>query len=283
MTHKTDFREFARHDRFRAFEILLWWEGQCNASNLGLLFNVRRENVSKDVQAYRSDYGRGVCYDSGMKTYRPTDQFKPVFTEGHVSEYIDFIRRFRWNDACSSDAFLETGPRPYIEPCPRLFRSVLSAIRTQSPMHIRYRSWNHPAGRDRVIHPHAIAYSGLRWHCRAYDEITGSFRDFHLGRFDNYQVGTNGSAFSGEMDTDWHTYVDVELVPNPELSEGEQQLVRADYGLQKEALSLNCRQAMVLYLLKSYHVDPELNLAEQTSPRSRPLVLRDPAANPSIG
>lgn len=72
MPTKTDFREFARHDRYRAFEIMLWWEGACNATDLSALFNVRRENVTKDIQSYRAEHGEQVIYDSINKTYRPS-------------------------------------------------------------------------------------------------------------------------------------------------------------------------------------------------------------------
>lgn len=278
MATKTDFHEFARHDRYRAFEILLWWEGACNASDLSVLFNVRRENVSKDIKAYRVVHGEHVHYDSLAKTYKPESGFRPSYTSGQIREYLDFIRRFTPDPSSvtpSAPEWLDAGPRPHIEPAPHLFRTLVQAIRHHHPLDIRYRSWNHPQGQDRRIHPHALAYSGLRWHCRAFDEKTDSYRDFHLGRFDGFEVLEGSEGTLGKEDTDWHTMVDLKLVPNPGLSEGEQQLVKADYGLSSGALTLTCRKSMAHYLLQSYHVDPDLDLHNQAEPRKHPLVVKN--------
>lgn len=278
MAAKTDFHEFARHDRYRAFEILLWWEGACNASDLSALFNVRRENVSKDIKAYRQAHGEHVHYDSLAKTYKPTQSFLPAYTSGQILEYLDFIRRFHRNDSSLTTPtaeWLDPGPRPHIEPAPHLFRVLVQAIRQHQPLAIRYRSWNHPQGQDRRIHPHALAYSGLRWHCRAFDETTESYRDFHLGRFDEFDVIEGVEGRRGDDDTDWHTMIDLELIPNPGLNEGERELVKADYGLSNGTLAITCRRSMAHYILQSYHVDPDIKVHDQAAPRKHPLVIKN--------
>jgi hypothetical protein len=266
---KTDFREFARHDRYRAFEIMMWWEGACNASDLSVLFNVRRENVTKDIQAYRAEHGKQVVYDSLDKTYRPAPGFAPVYTAGQIMEYVDFTRRLHQDGSGDHrmPGWLDAGPRPHIEPKPHLFRALVYAI--------RYRSWNHPQGKDRCIHPHALAYSGLRWHCRAFDASTESYRDFHLGRFERYEETSDVPGISGDRDIAWHTLINIEMVPNPALSEGEQDLVRADYGLVGDALIVGCRQSMAPYVLQSYQVDPDWSTAVNGTPRRQPLVLKN--------
>lgn len=274
---KTDFREFARHDRYRAFEIMMCWEGACNATDLSSLFNVRRENVTKDIQAYRTEHEKQVVYDSLDKTYRPAPEFAPVYTAGKIMEYVDFMRRFHQEalGVHSMPDWLDAGPQPHIEPDPRLFRTVVHAIRCRQALNIRYRSWNHPRGQDRRIHPHALAYSGLRWHCRAFDENTNSYRDFHLGRFERYSEVRDVQGIAGDRDAGWHTMIDIKLVPNPALSDEEQQLVRADYGLSEGALNLRCRQSMANYYLQSYNVDPQLSLDNQPTPRKHPLIVKD--------
>ncbi|MGO2381669.1 helix-turn-helix transcriptional regulator [Halomonas sp. AOP7-E1-9] len=278
MTTKTDFHEFARHDRYRAFEILLWWEGTCNASDLSARFNVRRENVTKDIKAYRLNHGEQVVYDSLAKTYKPLPGFTPRYTSGQIREYMEFVRRFSADalpQATSAPGWLDSGPRPHIEPDPHLFRLLIQAIRYHRPMDIRYRSWNHPHGMERRIHPHALAHSGLRWHCRAYDERTCSYRDFHLGRFDSYNIVEDEHSHLGEDDSEWHSMIELELVPNPELTEGEKLLVKADYGLSSGVLKVTCRRSMAHYTLQNYQVDPDLNAHNQLTPKKNPLVLRN--------
>jgi hypothetical protein len=274
---KTDFREFARHDRYRAFEIMLWWEGACNATDLSALFNVRRENVTKDIQSYRAEHGEQVIYDSINKTYRPSPGFAPAYIAGQIMEYVDFTRRFHQEKLGSHQLpdWLDVGPRPLIEPNPHLFRTLVKAIRYRQPIDVRYRSWNHPQGKDRCIHPHALANSGLRWHCRAFDVSTDSYRDFHLGRFEQYQEVIGARGITGGQNIGWNTLIDLELIPNPMLSNDEQQLVRADYGFAEGSLSLQCRQSMANYVLQSYNIVPKLNTDDQLAPRKHPLILKN--------
>jgi predicted DNA-binding transcriptional regulator YafY len=273
MANKSDFREFSRQDRYRAMEVLLNWEGGCNASRLGRLFNVRRENVTRYIQDYRETYPGQMWYDSVCKIFKPTTTFTPKCTRGIISEYIDFARRFPAEHSGSFNGgnWLDCGPRPHIEPEPSVFRTIVQAIKECQIIAVRYRSWNHPSGRDRKVHPHALAYSGLRWHCRAFDEETQSYRDFHLGRFESIAlVGKAGDAITGEADHDWHQQVDLLLIPNPELSEQEQQLVRADYSMDRGCLTVRSRRAMAQYVLTNYHVSPNGDIPE--NPRQQPLV-----------
>jgi hypothetical protein len=280
MAIKTDFRATTRLDRYRIFEILLWWEGACNASVLGDLFNVRRENITKDIKAYRLTHEHQITYDSVAKVYRPAEAFVPIYSSGLAIEYLDVTRRFRGgaDDGQGLHSWLDSGPRPHIEPDPALFRALVQSIRQRAPMVVRYRSWNHPNGQDRRIHPHALAYSGLRWHCRAFDETTASYRDFHLGRFERYQKAEVGTAITGEQDDDWGARIAIELVPNPALSEDERFLVRADYGLNDGPLIVHCRRAMAHYVLRSYQVDPHATEHHQVRPRTHPLILGNPQA-----
>lgn len=269
MASRSDFREFSREDRYRAMEVLLQWEGACNASRLSTLFNVRRENVSRHVQDYRTAFPNQMDYDSRGKTFRPTTAFRPRFSRGVISEYLDLARRFYVDDEAA--AWLDCGPRPHIEPAPEVFRGLVEAINGRRRISISYRSWNHPNGRERLIHPHALAYSGLRWHCRAFDEETESYRDFHLGRFDALGVvDTAQDAVTGDEDHDWNEYIDLFLVPNPDLTADEQALVKADYGMALGFKRVPARRAMAHYVLQSYQVQISGPLPD--NPRERPLV-----------
>ncbi len=280
MDHKSDFRAFTRRERYQALETLLQWEGACNASVLGRLFNVRRENITKDLQAYRKQFPEQILYDSAARTYRPSTVFKPIHTSGMIQEYSNFLRRFDVGEGNNDQpqGWIDVGPQPHIEAEPIVFRALVHAIRMKQIIDIRYRSWNHPGGRKRRIHPHALAYSGLRWHCRAFDELTESYRDFHLGRFESLKVVSSADPLrrTGRDDKDWTTYVDVELVPNPHLSEPEQGLVKADYAMEADSLVLRSRQSMVPYLLQSYRVDPDVGESAAYQPRKHPLVPKFP-------
>ncbi|GBO90450.1 WYL domain-containing protein [Marinobacter salsuginis] len=273
MNSRADFWDFSREDRYRAMEVLLQWEGACNASRLSELFRVRRENVTRHIQEYRAEFPGQMDYDAIGKVFRPTPAFEPRYSRGVISEYLTLARRFYTGDG--NHSWLDCGPSPHIEPDPAIFRGIISAIKDQQPLLVTYRSWNHPSGLQRRIHPHALAYSGLRWHCRAFDERTESFRDFHLGRIDQLDHdGETGTGTTGTHDRDWNEYISLTIVPNPKLSDDEQNLVRADYGMIEGKLSVQCRRSMAHYVLQGYQV-PTGGDSPDMNPRATPLICEN--------
>lgn len=272
MNSRADFRDFSREDRYRAMEVLLQWEGACNASRMSDLFRVRRENVTRHIQEYRAEFPGQMAYDAIGKVFRPTPAFQPRYSRGVISEYLTLARRFY--TGADNHSWLDSGPSPHIEPDPVIFRDMVQAIKDQYPVLTRYRSWNHPQGIERRIHPHSLAYSGLRWHCRAFDERTESYRDFHLGRIDTLVPGgPPGTGTTRDNDRDWNEYITLTMGPNPGLSPEEQGLVCADYGMSDGKLSVTCRRSMAHYVLQGYQVPT--GGGTSGTPRSYPLVCEN--------
>lgn len=255
-------------ERQRIFELLLFWEGRCNATTISDLLCARRESVSQDMKVYRDKYPGQAEYDSVAKVYRPGPEFQPILTTGNVAEFVEHKRRF--GQADSAELFCVDAVS--IPPDPIIFRLVHQAIVNRERVRVFYRSLNHPEGRERVIQPHALVYAGIRWHCRAFDELTGEYRDFNLHRcrdLESLGVTDDGSEAN---DVEWDEIVQIQLAPNPALSEQEQALVAADYGIEKgQTLNISVRRALVMYTLQRLQVkDLDEGAVE---PRSMPLVL----------
>ena len=54
---------------------------------------------------------------------------------------------------------------------------------------------------------------------------------------------------TAEGDTDWQTWVDLELVPNPDMDLPQQETIKHDYGMRAGKLKLRVRRAMLDYTL----------------------------------
>jgi predicted DNA-binding transcriptional regulator YafY len=169
---------------------------------------------------------------------------------------------------------IEVGFSPIVEPPAKLFRDLLDHIQARKALKVTYRSWNHPEGTQRVIHPHSLAFSNIRWHVRAFDEKTNSFRDFHLGRVADYQTAPVTNFKDATHDQKWNTFVTLVLIPNPVLSKAEQHLVRADYAMKNDRLELISRLAMSHYLLQAFNVQVGEE-QKSASPREFPLFLEN--------
>ena len=125
---------------------------------------------------------------------------------------------------------------------------------------------NDPEGGQRKLTPHALVNDGNRWHVRAYCHKRKEFRDFTLTRIKNAQyVGLDQERAS--MDTEWNNIVSVILTPHPELSSARRCLIERDYSMENGEMLIECRQALLLYLLF------QLNLTDDQATQ-RPEVIQ---------
>lgn len=263
------YHEFKREGRQRAFETLLRWEGRCNASTLARLFEIDRNNAGKDIRDYVAQFPGTVVYDRANKVYRPTDHFRSELSSGLVREYLSLCQQHGDHNPA-----IEVGFSPIVEPPAALFKELLDHIQARKALKVTYRSWNHPDGTERVIHPHSLAFSNIRWHVRAFDERTESFRDFHLGRVADYRTVPVKHFVDATRDEKWNTWVTLVLTPNPALTLAEQRLVHDDYAMDNNRLELNCRLAMSHYLLQAFRVQIGQD-QKASSPKEFPVFLEN--------
>lgn len=258
-------------------ELLAFWEGQFNTTALRELFQVTREHASRDINAYIEQHPRNIFYHRRQRAYLPGSGFKPQISSGSLSEYVALVQRLRDDAGTAANADLMVAiPEPAIAVDPLVVRSIIMAIRQRKRVSVMYRSWNHPQGKHRYIHPHAIAHSGMRWHCRAYGEEHMEFRDFALGRFQGPAIDCGSSDVDPKSDCAWFETITLKLAPNPALSDQEKELVRSDYGLGDDTLSVGCRACMAQYLLNAYQVDVHYVPGKDPRPaRAQPLVLQN--------
>jgi hypothetical protein len=106
---------------------------------------------------------------------------------------------------------------------------------------------------------------------RAYCHCKNEFRDFNLSRI----VATEGvkeDQNRREVDHGWNTFVRLELSAHPKLSASHRRLIELDYGMENGACVLECRQALLFYVLQ------QLGLYDgggEKSPASQQIVLKN--------
>ena len=80
--------------RYRLIEIVALWEGKLNAGHLVEHFGIGRQQASKDINTYLKEIAQGnLTYNSSLKGYEPSDEFKPTITAGVVDEYLQLVQR----------------------------------------------------------------------------------------------------------------------------------------------------------------------------------------------
>jgi predicted DNA-binding transcriptional regulator YafY len=257
--------------RYRFIETLALWEGRLTTRHLCDTFGIGRQQASKDINNYIREVGPGnLEYDKFLKGYKPSAAFAPRVTLGLADEYLHLMARNNelmntFESLSLNVANVEVLSMPVRDVKPEVLRPIMQAARQQRRLDVDYVSLNHPDREGRIIVPHTLVYSGLRWHVRAWCEKNSSYRDFVLSRFRGIPEIMDESAHGAEQDTEWNTRVVVRIAPDPRLSREQREVVEMDYGMDKGVLEIATRARLVTYVLQLLHIEPDALTEDATA------------------
>ena len=248
--------------RYRFIETIVLWEGRLTTRHLCDTFGIGRQQASKDINNYIREVGPGnLEYDKFLKGYKPTAEFTPQVTQGLADEYLHLMARNNellnvFESLALNVANVQVLSVPVRDVKPEVLRPIMQAARQQKRLEVDYVSLNNPDREGRIIVPHTLVYTGLRWHVRAWCEKNQGYRDFVLSRFRDIPEIMDESEHGAEGDIDWNTFVTVSIIADPRLSTAQRQVVEVDYGMDGGALEVSTRAKLVPYVLKLLNVDP---------------------------
>ena len=264
--------------RYRYIETIALWEGRLTTRHLCDTFGIGRQQASKDINNYLREVGPGnLEYDKFLKGYKPSAGFAPVVTRGLADEYLHLMARNNelmnmFESLALNVANVEVLSVPVRDVRPEVLRPIMQAARQQRRLDVDYVSLNNPDREGRIIVPHTLVYTGLRWHVRAWCEKNLEYRDFVLSRFRDTPEIMAESEHGADGDTQWYTRVTIRIVPDPRLSCDQREVVEVDYGMENGVLAVTTRGKLVPYALKLLHIDPKENLED---PMAQQIVVEN--------
>lgn len=257
--------------RYRYIETIALWEGRLTTRHLCDTYGIGRQQASKDINNYIREVGPGnLEYDKFIKGYKPTPEFTPQVTQGLADEYLHLMARNNelmnvFESLSLNVANVEVLSLPVRDVKPEVLRPIMQAARQQRRLDVDYVSINNPDREGRIIVPHTLVYTGLRWHVRAWCEKNQAYRDFVLSRFRDMPEIMDESEHGLAGDAEWHKQVTVRIAPDPRLRPEQQEVVEVDYGMTAGVLEVSTRAKLVPYVLKLLHVDPNKELDDPTA------------------
>lgn len=262
--------------RYRFIEIIALWEGRLTTRHLCDTFGIGRQQASKDINNYKRSIGPGnLRYDKFVKGYVPTDGFQPRVSRGEADEYLQLVARASelsqsLVDLAHAGANTEVLEPPRRQVPAEVLRPLIIAARECRRVEVDYVSLNHPDREGRIIVPHTLVWTGLRWHIRGWCEKNQDYRDFVLSRFRGEADIMDTSRHGIEGDRDWQQYVTLHIVPDPRLTADQQAVVAHDHGMQDGRLKVTVRSRLVPYLLQLINLQPDSGSRE---PESQQIIL----------
>ena len=226
-------------------------------------FGISRQQASKDINTYINEHApKNLEYDKHLKGYVPSRHFKPLFIDDSASAYLHLLNQ-NYERAPHIDglalayAHTEVLGVPDRSVRPEVLRPLLKACREGLRLECEYVSFSTPDVETRLIAPHTLIYTGMRWHVRAYCEKNGDYRDFVLSRFRGEPgLMDDQSEHSRDLDSGWNTELAVVIEPDSRLKPEQRAIIEADYGMQNGQLVIETRGALVQYVLQRYQIDP---------------------------
>lgn len=248
--------------RYRLIEIIALWEGRLTTNHLMNSFGIGRQQASKDINTYLSEIGPGnLIYDKYLKGYKPSETFRPTVTTGIADEYLhalsrtkDIIHTFSSLDLGFANTEVLSPPLRKLDPT--ILRALVQAAREHRRVELGYISINSADEEERIIVPHTLVCTPIRWHVRAYCEKHRDYRDFVLSRFRGTPDILDTSDFTATEDSLWNTTVTIKITPDSRLSPIQQNIIANDYGMNNGLLQLEVRASLVEYMLRALNIDP---------------------------
>ena len=260
--------KWATRQRLQYIEIMAWYTGVVTRSDVAKAFGLSDPAATKDLKLY-SDLAPGnLLYNHSVFGFVPSDAFSAVFADLTPAIVLPIIAA---NLAVANGPYgaesiygLPTAslPLPARLPSRQTLAQITRAIHGSRKLRVTYRSLSdrepglsQKNQAQRILEPHSLANTGIRWHVRAYSEATCDFRDFVLSRIVEAECLETPAESSMQFDDDWEERVCLELAPHRGLDALKRESLLLDYGASGDVIEVNVRRALLGYVLQRLNVD----------------------------
>jgi hypothetical protein len=252
--------------RFQYIERMAYYTGVIARSDLTRTFGLSDAAATKNLKLYSEMAPGNLVYQQNVFGFVPSESFQAVFADLSPAVVLPMIAA---NLAVTGQPFeehpiygisVDALPLPGRYPDKAVLAQIIRAIRYRKKLSAHYHSLSDSEhAPDRIIEPHSLINTGLRWHVRAYNEASYDFRDFVLSRFAHARRLDEDAESSAVYDDAWTDIITLELAPHPGLSEKQKTGLILDYDITRDAISLPVRRALIGYVLHRLSVDTSVD------------------------
>ncbi|MEK6664290.1 MAG: WYL domain-containing protein [Pseudomonadota bacterium] len=254
--------KWATRQRLQYIEIMAYYSGVVTRSDVAKAFGISDAAATKDLKLYGDLAPSNLIYNHSVFGFVPNDAFRQVFADLSPAAVLPIIAA---NLVVAGGPYgaesiygLSTAslPLPARLPSPPVLAQITRAICGHKKLLVSYRSLSDRDNQEqRILEPHALVDTGIRWHVRAYSDATYDFRDFVLSRFTQATCLNEPAESNVEFDDDWVEMVCLKLGPHADLDAPKRESLLLDYGASGEVIEINVRRALIGYVLQRLSVD----------------------------
>ena len=257
--------KFASRQRLQFIEVMAYYTGTISRSMLARAYGISDPAATKDLKLYNDLAPDNLEYNPSLFSFIPSAEFDEVFADLRPQAVLPMFAQnlLSIDNPSGKDPIygitVDKLPLPARLPDKAVLAQIIRAIKNHKQLEVHYHSLTQRQDdqeqQTRIIEPHALVNTGLRWHIRAYNHDTYDFRDFVLSRFSSAKLIEQPAESSQHYDDDWVEAVNVQLQPHPDLNQKQRVALSYDYNLQDGIIEIPVRRALVGYLLQQLKVD----------------------------
>ncbi|MBU2869727.1 WYL domain-containing protein [Colwellia sp. E2M01] len=247
---------FAQKQRLAYIDFLLMFRGYFSRVDLTSKFEMGMANATRDISLYKKLAPDNAELDNPSKQYYQTKNFKPLFKHDAQKTLVKLANNITDGfDAIGDITLPVESPSQLNVPDIFIVARLVQAVLNKKSISIIYTSLS-SGSKTREIVPHSIIDNGLRWHVRAYDRKSKSFRDFVLTRVGEVILKSQNIEphETKQEDHQWMRMMPLQLMAHPN-NVKHPMAISMDYGMVNGVLELNVRAALAGYLLRRWNVD----------------------------
>lgn len=247
---------FSQKQRLAYIDFLLMFKGSFSRSDLTTRFEMGMANATRDISLYKELAPNNAELDNPSKQYFQTKTFKPLFKHDARKTLVKLANNITDGfDAIGDINFPVEAPSQLNAPDIFIVAKLIQAILNKKSVSVIYTSLSSGSA-SRELVPHSIIDNGLRWHVRAYDRKSKSFRDFVLTRISKVTIKAQKIELYEDKleDHQWMRMMPLQLVAHPN-NVKHPTAIAMDYGMDNGVLEINVRAALAGYLLRRWNVD----------------------------
>lgn len=252
----------ATQQRLQYIELMAYYTGVVTRSDVAKAFGISDAAATKDLKFYNQIAPDNLIYKHTVFGFVPSNNFEEMFTDLEPHQVLPMIAANLPFIGQSIEQNLLYGvnteqlPLPQRLPGKKVVAQVIRAIKQKTKLSLIYSSLtDRDSSETRIIEPHSLINTGLRWHVRAYSENTYDFRDFVISRVQQAQQLNEKAESNPEYDDDWMELINLQLTPHPKLSDKKRQILMTDYAATNDVIEFTVRRALLAYVLQRLSVD----------------------------
>ena len=270
--------KWASRQRLEYIDIMAYYTGVVSRSDVADAFGLSDAAATKDLKLYNDLAPGNLIYKHSVFGFVPTEGFSALFADLSPARVLPMmagnlaVAGGPYDEESIYGLSMEQLPLPQRLPATEVLAQITRAIRGHLKLTVSYRSLSDRDSRAaRILEPHSLVNTGLRWHVRAYSEQTYDFRDFVLSRFSEARCLEELAESSVQYDDDWMELVTLQLQPHPKLDANKRDSLLLDYNARHGQIEINVRRALIGYVLQQLTVDTTTD--HSLNPQANQLVL----------